>query len=1180
MSLVLSPAMQAYFTQLDVGVQAAYIAANSAREKGFDPELTVAIPLAKNMAERVEGLVSVVCPQIKNSGLSQRIEALEQQYGSQDWRVAFLISLEVAQTKFCTFKDQREALEVGLRVGLAYLTNGVVASPLEGLIRLELKKRNDGQGEFFSLYFGGPIRSAGTTATCIFIAVCDYVRLKMGYAVYDPTPDEIKRTFSELEYFHERVANLQYFPSEPETEFMTQYLPVQIDGDASEEIEVPNYKDLPRVTTNFLRNGFCLVMAEGLCQKMAKFWGKYSKWYKEFGMDHWTFAEEFVKMQKDIKAKGVAKKDPNVKVLPDFTFIKDLVGGRPVLGHPLARGAFRLRYGRTRTSGFSSDSIHPATMHTLDGYIAIGTQLKLERPKKSTVINGCDTIEGPIVKLANGSVLFLETTEEAKQVNKDVVEIIYAGDLLVNYGDFLNRGHVLLPPGYCEEWWALELQKVVPEDQRASIPFLSDPLHIKPSCLEAYHLSLLYKVPFHPRYTAHWVDLSLVQFRALLQWVERGVLKDDKFILPYPAEDPTLVDAKRALELAGLPHKVIQQEYVVLEGDWVTALRIQLGFFEKPFDLVTAVKIIEEKPEALALELVQALSLVSLRDKSGFFIGSRMGRPEKAKMRKMIGDPHGLFPVGAEGGRMRSFQSCLDVGKIHGQFPLYLCLNCQKETIYSICHLCRSPTEKRLHCETCGTIVTPCEHRPKSFIEFDLPIQEYFTSAMKLARLQHTPELIKGVRGVSNREHTPEHLLKAILRAHHKVCVNKDGTTRYDMTEMTITHFKPKEIGTSVERLIQLGYTTDTFGKPLTSEDQVLELRCQDLILPACPDSLEEGADEILFRVANFLDDLLEKLYGQPRFYNLQSKKDLVGHLAIGLSPHTSAGIVVRIIGFSKTQGMFAHPYLHSIMRRDCDGDEAGVMLLMDALLNFSPKLLSQHRGATQDEPLVLTSSLIPKEIDDMTFDMDIVWGYPLEFYELCLQYRHASEIKIETVRPRLNTPGQYEGFGYTHETSDLNAGVRCSWYKVIPTMEEKVMGQMRLAEKLRAVNKADVARLIIERHFMRDIKGNLRKFSQQEFRCVECNEKFRRPPLRGSCTECGGKILFTISEGSIIKYLEPSLSLAEKYELPAYLRQTLELTKQRIELNFGKDKYRQEGLGKWFSGEKEVVVPPSPVST
>ena len=58
---------------------------------------------------------------------------------------------------------------------------------------------------------------------------------------------------------------------------------------------------------------------------------------------------------------------------------------------------------------------------------------------------------------------------------------------------------------------------------------------------------------------------------------------------------------------------------------------------------------------------------------------------------------------------------------------------------------------------------------------------------------------------------------------------------------------------------------------------------------------------------------------------------------------------------------------------------------------------------------------------------------------------------------------------------------------------------------------------------------------------------------------------MFTISEGTITKYLDPSLELAKKYHLPLYLKQTLDLTKRRIESYFGKEEEKQEGLDKWF---------------
>ncbi|MBS3163492.1 DNA polymerase II large subunit [Candidatus Woesearchaeota archaeon] len=1159
--------MKKYFENIENSLKQAYETATKAREKGYDPEKKVSILLTKNMAERVVGLISVAAPQVMNAGVPERIRELESQYGMQNWMVAFKLAEEVSNEKFCKFKDKKEAMEVGLRFGLAYITNGVVSSPLEGFVRLELKKRQDGK-EYFCLYFGGPIRSAGTTATCIFTAIADYVRKINGYEVYDPTHEEIKRSSTEVQYFHDRITNLQYLPSEKEVEFITSHLPVQIDGDPSEKIDVPNYKNLSRIEANKLRNGFCLVMAEGLSQKLPKFWGKFSKFNKNIGMDHWNFVEEYIKLQKEIKAKGQIKKESPEKITPNYTFIKDLVAGRPILGYPLRTGGFRLRFGRTRASGFSAEAIHPATMCILNNYIAIGTQLRTERPNKSTVLSACDYIEGPIVKLKNGSVLLIENEEQAKALVKDVEEIIFLGDLLINYGDFFVFNHILVPPGYCEEWWALELEKEL-KDKSEFQGLLNNPIKIKVSIEQAIELSKKYKIPLHPRYTYHWKDIKFQQLLSLLDWLAYAVVKEDKIIFPLKYDikkDLVDVDPKRVLELLGTPHKLVSNEYVVVEKEWAMALQVSLGFYEKPFDVDHLLKKLDENKSVL--ENVNKISEIKLRDKSGIFIGSRMGRPEKAKMRKLTGSPHVLFPVGEEGGRLRCFQSSCEAGKINGQFAMFNCSKCNKKTIYPRCENCDSETSAVWYCPSCGELKEKCnkpDHKSVRYTNIELDINHYISKAVEKLHINSLPPLIKGVKGTSNRNHFTENIIKGILRAVHNVFINKDGTARYDMTETPITHFKPKEIGTSIEKLKELGYEKDINGNALVDREQVLELKCQDLILPSCPESLDEGADVVFFRITKFIDDLLVKLYGLKPYYNLKDKTDLPGHLVIGLSPHTAAGIIGRIIGFSKTQGFYAHPLFHSNMRRDCDGDEAGVMLLMDAFLNFSRELLGDHRGATQDEPIVLNSIIIPSEVDDMVFDMDTCWKYPLEFYEACLEYKHPSEVKIETFRSRLKTDAEYEGLGFTHPTTDINFGVRCSSYKTIPTMEEKVFGQMELAEKIRAVDEADVAALIINRHFLRDIKGNLRKFSQQEFRCVKCNEKFRRPPLKGVCTKCGGKIIFTVSEGSVIKYLTPSISLAEKYELPAYLRQDLELTRQRIESMFGKDKERQEGLGRWF---------------
>ena len=83
-----------------------------------------------------------------------------------------------------------------------------------------------------------------------------------------------------------------------------------------------------------------------------------------------------------------------------------------------------------------------------------------------------------------------------------------------------------------------------------------------------------------------------------------------------------------------------------------------------------------------------------------------------------------------------------------------------------------------------------------------------------------------------------------------------------------------------------------------------------------------------------------------------------------------------------------------------------------------------------------------------------------------------------------------------------------------------------------------------------------------QGFRCVACNEIMRRPPLTGVCPKCKGKIIFTIHEGGIKKYLELATNLVKKYNLSPYISQSLELTKRYIDSIFVKELEKQTGLG------------------
>ena len=94
------------------------------------------------------------------------------------------------------------------------------------------------------------------------------------------------------------------------------------------------------------------------------------------------------------------------------------------------------------------------------------------------------------------------------------------------------------------------------------------------------------------------------------------------------------------------------------------------------------------------------------------------------------------------------------------------------------------------------------------------------------------PLLIKGVRGTSSADHMMENLSKGILRAMYDLQVNKDGTIRFDATELPLVSFKPKEVSVSIEKLKGLGYDTDIFGKDLISDEQILELMPEPLAPP------------------------------------------------------------------------------------------------------------------------------------------------------------------------------------------------------------------------------------------------------------------------------------------------------------------------------------------------------------
>ncbi len=1087
---VCSTEMRHYFEGLETIANQCYEISQKARIQGKDPELRVEIPKAEDLAQRVEKLLGY-------EGIAERIRVLCAQFDREE------ASLRIAKEIAKSGSDSKEkALDAAIRVGLAVLTEGILVAPLEGVG--DVKIFGKGKSAHASVYYAGPIRSAGGTGQAMSVLIADVVRRELGIGRYNPSKAEIERYKEEMALYK----TSQYTPSNKEIELIVKNCPICIDGEGTEDSEVSGHRDLKRVATNRVRGGACLVIAEGLCLKASKI----QKHVKKLNIDGWEFIDEIVRL----KGRQV-KEDSGSKIEPNSKFIKDIVAGRPVLSHPSRIGGFRLRYGRSRTGGLAAISIHPAAMTVLDDFISVGTQIKIERPGKAGAVTPCDMVEGPIVLLSTGDLVQVTDKTSGLKLRDKITKIVDLGEVLIPYGEFIENNHILIPGAYSIEWWLAEFEK-----QGGKADELPQVMTAK----EAFSLSEKHGIPLHPDFNLFWHDLSVRDVLLLRDFVlSKGTFHEGNLKLPNE------VDAKALLVNLGVLHR--QEEEILVIERYAEPLIRCLGLDVSEDLLVERVETPTDSETMETVSLVSKLAQITIMKRAPTRIGARMARPEKAKERKMRPPPHVLFPLGDAGGPQRLVSEALKKRKITVEAGVRRCPKCSRKSVLALC-ICGAHTKIR-----------------DAPITQEINLEREFKRAARNLGEGNGID-IKGVKGMISKHKTPEPLEKGILRAKHEIFVFKDGTVRFDMTDVPATHVRLSEIGLSIEKAKPLGYNHDHQGAPLVNMEQLIELRPQD-ITP----SIKCG--EYMVRVTQFMDDLLVKFYGQEAYYKAREPEDLIGHLVMGLAPHTSGGVLARIIGYTTANVGYAHPFFHAAKRRNCDGDEDCVMLLLDGLINFSRSYLPESRGGLMDAPLVLTTRINPDEIDKEAHNLDVLSRYPLEFYEATQRYAHPKEVEpvMDLVAGRIGKESQYEGFGFTHDTRDMGEGPPQSAYKTLATMMDKMEGQLALAAKIRAVDTDDVVARVISNHFLPDMIGNLKKFSQQQVRCTKCNRKYRRIPLAGRCV-CGGNLTLTVHEGSVKKYLNVTKEIMETYDISNYTRQRIRLIDHAICSLFENDKVKE----------------------
>ncbi|OIO27129.1 hypothetical protein AUJ14_00290 [Candidatus Micrarchaeota archaeon CG1_02_55_22] len=1617
--------MQAYFDGLETTFNAALSLAKQARAKKLDPSEEVEIAPAADVAARVEGLVGP-------AGVTQRIRELSALSSRE--HACFEISKEIVQGKFVVGEyaegegvNSEKRIEQAVRTGLALFTEGVVSAPIEGISHVKIRDNPDGS-KFLALYFAGPIRGAGGTGQAFALLIADHCRQIAKISNYRPTGDEVDRYVEECNLYARKTRAGQYVPTQEEITHIVKSCAVCIDGEPTEDYEVSSNRNLASVPSNRVRSGLVLVISEGVCLKAAKV----LKISKKAGLD-WSWVEKLIKVTKQDASK--------VEIKPNAKFMHDIVAGRPIFSYPMRPGGWRLRYGRTPFTGIAAKAIHPAAMHLLGEFPAIGTQLKVERPGKGCIVTPCANIEGPTVRLKGGDVVQVNSLQQAQMLAPQVDSILFLGDMLINYGDFSKANHLLVPSGYVEEWFVQDLDAVGVKKTVAEAGALS--------AREAITLAVDHSVPLAPKYSYCWQDIDASALRTLVDWLSTGKAAFEWFdFIEYRVPNGP---AKEIAENLGIPHRVDGND-VVFDVDYGLALLTTLGllkdkvFSAEKFDAAYS-------PEKSAMEIISATAPFKVRNRVGIYIGSSMGRPEKAKPRLMKPPVHSLFPIGMHGGKLRSVVRAVktlqaeNTRAITVEAANKLCPLDGTVTWRNVCPVCKGHTVLAVRDSRTGkmTVVEAItdDNKRDLYSEKQVDLVNEFKNACEKTNTRLTE--MKAVMGLISPSKIPEPLEKGVLRAKYGITVFRDGTGRFDATEVPATHFSCRDASITVEQAKALGYTVDVKGNSLQSESQVIELKPQDIILAS------DGIDYLL-RLTAFIDDLLLYFYGLEPYYNCKTVADLLGKQGILIAPHTSAGILTRVIGFSPVRGVIAHPYVHCATRRNCvpgesmvyyendgaihtdsfeemfakyadshkvvrdrgddvielvhpvfalgatpegnfkkqrvrkiirrqydgglvkvicennqelaatpdhralvysgdhlvekrmgdivpgeivaslakgsrgsvvhsinlideflggpqaidlsvrtnrefcqrvkkeaggwnalgqllgvgnrelsnwfsrgkyaiplptyallrskmpwifdeeqkfrlgfkrnfgdvksvidldaslaeflglyvsegwcwksktigkqsyhvgiaasdeamrkhaaglmaenfgvkvtftdkdvsvtsrvlfewlsracgkgahskrvpeiilnspecivaaflsgayqgdgcveayglkyvsvshklvsqmyflltrmgfsptlgvdthplttgivfdkyvaknlkpptsklhylraygddarqlcklmqlrgqkgvkaaslckiksgrrlvhkagdlrllevkrientpysgyvydfelekgsgnifacgsgmvlthncDGDELCFILLLDGLLNFSRFYLPASRGGQMDAPLVLTIKLDPKEVDDEVHAMDCAWSYPKEFYEATQKVCAPGEVKLDTVASRLGTPSQFEGLGYTHDAV-MEGPVQSSYVK-LGTMAEKVEVELELMKRIRAVDVAGAAERIILAHFFPDLYGNLRSFSKQSFRCVECNSKYRRVPLQGKCSRCGGKILLTINKGGIEKYLRLSKDMAERYNLPTYLKQRLILIEKEIESIFENEAVKQYSIADYL---------------
>ncbi|HEY9486139.1 MAG TPA: DNA polymerase II large subunit, partial [Nitrososphaeraceae archaeon] len=886
-----------------------YLIASDARTQGIDVSEKIESRIVYDLADRVAKMHDI--------NITNRLRNLLSETTKE--KAALKISEEIAQGKYSN-DDLTTRLDNAVRVSLAIVTEGVTVAPLQGISDVQIKNNSDGS-KYLSISFAGPIRSAGGTEAALTMLIADHVRKSVGLSKFQANSfdDETGRFVEELRIYEREVGSFQFKILDEDVIKCISNLPVELDGVDTDPVEIVGHRAMKRIKTDRVRGGALRVMNDGLIGRSRKL----LKIIDNLGLDGWDWLKEL---------KGAIQKEGSSEDDTVHHRMSEVITGRPVLSMSNKIGGFRLRYGRCYNTGFSTIGIHPTVPILLNYAIVVGTQIKIDIPGKAATIALVDSIEPPLVKLDDGTVTYVSTIEHAHQIQNRITTILYLGDILVSYGDFLENNAKLFPASYVEEIWGLELQMKIKQissnnsystdekyvneileyiNKQRLFELANNPIEIIPTLKEAFLISKILSIPLHPKYSFYWesitVDEIILLRNEFLKKIEIDLNVDLIFNITKATTNNYYFESfsieynetlKGILERLGITHSI---------KNYNNNLSLELSDLNQINALVILLcnpSINNESSNKISsIDCIIRISGLLHKPKFSSSIAVRVGRPEKAAERKMKPPVHVLFPVGSKGGSTRDLIKASKEEILYTEIANRYCQTCNLISLGTKCRNCLSETPLNNICGICRELINSgldskkevttrcnkCRREGKTYSPSKYPLKKMLKEAEKTLEMR-SKEPLKGVKILMGKNKSAEPLEKGILRQNYDLYAFKDGTIRYDATNGPLTHFKPEWIMTNVDKLKSLGYSKDFYGKDLSSDDQLLEIFVQDVILPI------DTANHLL-QLSRYIDKELLKLYKLEPFYNASSIDDLIGHIIVGLAPHTSVGIIGRIIG-------------------------------------------------------------------------------------------------------------------------------------------------------------------------------------------------------------------------------------------------------------------------------------------